>query len=387
MGLDPQVEKFAEHLLSLPEDEREAAGKSLNQLLVAQLPDDEVGGKPPIRKLGEYLDTPVKRPPILVEPGLVAVGAISALVSRGGKGKTAVSLNRLLRWSMGKPLFDELPTLMKPENPLRVLIIENEGNGGHFQKVLQTIIDGSDFTKEEIDLARDNVHVWGDGGWSGLKIDRAEDLDLVQRGTAETEADIVFVEPFRGLWQGDENSATDMQVVVDSMSQVANTHDCAVMLTHHENKSGGGEGLNFDPMNAFRGSTVLEAAAAVMERWLPVSAGRQRELSCAKNRFDEAYTPVRMEFERERWGYRYVTENEGRRAVKAVLLQFEGQWLTVKDVAADLEETEQRTRKLLNELVDDESNCEKQSMGGGQMGYRITGRNGDRDPGDGTIAI
>lgn len=384
MTLDPaKTIEYGEYLLSLPEEERAVAGKALNRQLMAATPDEDIG-KPPVQKLGPYLDQPVETPPILVEPGLVGVGAISALVSRGGKGKTALSLNRLIRWSMGKPLFDDLPNVMKPIRPLKILVIENEGNGGHFQRVIQTILDGNDFAQEDKDAARENMWIWGDGGWSGLKLDREEDFALVDRAAGITEADIVFVEPFRGLWRGDENSSTDMAVVCDAMSEIANTHSCAVMLTHHERKSGAGDGPDADPMSAARGSGVLEGAAAVMERWVPVKAGAQRELSQTKFRFDDPYAPMRVEFERERWGYRYVAENEKLNSVLAILAREPGQWLPLAVIAEELGEDKQRVRRWLNAMVeDDEFSVDRQMQAGAAL-YRYTGGGGVADA---TISI
>jgi hypothetical protein len=382
--LDPQrTIDYAEYLLSLPDSDREIAGNALNTALLAATPDDEIG-KPPVRTLGAYLDDPVETPPILVEPGLVAVGAISALTSRGGKGKTAVSLNRLMRWGMGKPLFDELPELFHPTRPLRILIIENEGNGGHFHGILHTILRESDFTDDERATARENIHIWGDGGWSGLKVDRQEDFALVNRAVQETQADLLFVEPFRGLWQGEENSATDMAIVCDQFSEIANTHACGVMLTHHERKSGVGEGDGADPMSAARGSGVLEGAAAVMERWVHVKNGQQSEISCIKNRFDEEYIPVRMEFERQRWGYRYVAEDEKLRDVKKILAKQPGQGFSLAEVAQEMGENEQRTRKWLNTLSnDDEQPVDRQRVANAHVWRYLRG---DGDPGDGRIA-
>lgn len=385
MSLDPErTIDYAEYLLSLDEDDRKIAGNALNLALQSGTPDDEIG-KPPIRNLGEFLDEPVKVPPILVEPGLVAVGAISAMISRGGKGKTAVSLNRLIRWSMGKPLFDEMPELMKPIRPLRILVIENEGNGGHFQKILRLIVEGNGFSEDEIKMARENVMIWGDGGWSGLKLDSKADYELVDRATGETQADIVFVEPFRGLWKGDENSATDMAVVCDAMSQIANDHDCGVMLTHHERKSGAGEGEGADPMSATRGSGVLEGAAAVMERWLPVKNNKQREISCIKNRFDDEYVAIRMEYERERWGYRYVAEDEKLRTVKGILARMPGQGFTPKEVAEELGEKYNTTIRWLNQLADDNDQPIDKQRAAGTTVFRYTRAEGD--PGDGGIDI
>lgn len=348
--LTPETVAYGEFLAELESDEaRERVMRQLKQLVVAQLPDQEVA-KPPISTLGEYLDTEIELPPVLVEPGLVARGAISAMIARGGKGKTAVSLNRLVRWSMGKPLIDELPDLMKPVEPLKILIIENEGAPGHFQKVLRTILHENDFTDEEIEMARQNVTIWGDGGWSGLKLDDPANIELVDRAVAETGCDIVFIEPFRGLWRGDENSSTEMANVLDSISDIANRYDCAAMITHHENKSGGSD--NGDPMSAARGSSVMEAVCAVMERWSPVKGGRQRELSWIKARFDEAPAPVRLEFDREKWSYRYVAEEEGEREVLGLLSQFPGQYMTINEIKDELGETYARVRKWANSLAE-----------------------------------
>jgi hypothetical protein len=109
-GLAPETEAYAAYLAGLPSDDARAVAEQQKRMLVlAELPDEEVG-KPPVTALGDYLDNEIQLPPMLVEPGLVARGAISAMISRGGKGKTALSLNRLIRWSMGKPVFDDLPT-------------------------------------------------------------------------------------------------------------------------------------------------------------------------------------------------------------------------------------------------------------------------------------
>lgn len=373
--LTKETAAYGEFLAGLGSDEdRQRAMQQLKQLVLAQLPDQEIG-KPPISTLGEYLDTEIELPPMLVEPGLVARGAISAMIARGGKGKTAVSLNRLVRWSMGKPLIDDLPDLMKPVGPLKVLIIENEGAPGHFQTVLRTILMENDFTADEIALARENVTIWGDGGWSGLKLDDPENIALVDRAVGETNCDIVFIEPFRGLWRGDENSSTEMANVLDAISDIANRHDCAALLTHHENKSGGSE--NSDPMSAARGSSVMEAVAAVMERWSPVKGGRQRELSWIKARFAEAPAPVRLEFDRERWSYRHVAEEEGEREVLGLLSQFPGQYMTLAEIKDELGESYQKVRKWANALAEEDK--VKKRSDAGQMHYCYVGSNESDD--------
>lgn len=343
--------EWGRHLAELPEHRRGEARRTARQALVAALPAEEVG-RPPVRTLGEFVDEELELPPILVEPGLVARGGVTALVSKGGKGKTTLSFNRLLRWAMGRPLFDELPDVMRPTQPLRSLIIENEGGGWHTQKILRLMLEKNGFPEEDVKLARENVHVWGDGGWSAMKLDNDDNVELVKRAVETTKTDILFLEPFRGLWRGEENSSTEMAVVMDAFHEIANTYDCAVLVTHHESKGAIEQGA--DAMEKSRGSGAFSDLGAVMERWAPVQGAQQREWSLTKARYDEPPAPVRMQFDRERWGYRYVGENENvRKAVRVISRAGPGAELSVVEIEDELEETTQATvRRWLETAVE-----------------------------------
>jgi len=349
-ALDPRILAAAECLAELPVDKRAIEEARLHHATTLRLPIEEVG-KPDVSTLGEYLDLEIELPPMLVEPGLIARGAITAMIARGGKGKTSINLNKLVRWSMGRPLFDELPETLKPIQPLRSLIIENEGAPGHFQEICQRIVTCNGYTPDEVKLARENIHVWGDGGWSGLKLDDDKNLEMVDRATRETASDVLFVEPFRGLWKGEENSSTEMSNVLDSLSEIASNNSCAVIITHHERKSAPGDGG--DAMDTARGSSVMEGVCAVMERWRHVKNGTQSELSWIKSRFREAPAPLRMEFVRDSWSYEYVTEDESARAVLALFIQDQDQYFSVADVAKELSDHQQTARRLLNKLTDE----------------------------------
>src|SRR4051794_16822940 len=97
------AEQWGKYLASLPEKQRAQARQAARQMFAMAVPDDELD-KPPVRNLGEFVDEELELPPILVEPGLVARGAVTAMVAKGGKGKTTLSFNRLLRWACGRPL-------------------------------------------------------------------------------------------------------------------------------------------------------------------------------------------------------------------------------------------------------------------------------------------
>jgi hypothetical protein len=349
VSIPDEWREVATELAKLPEEQRKRGLKVIETLATNNAPAEEVG-KPPVAALGDYLDRELADAPVLVHPGIAARGAITVMVARGGKGKTAVSLNRIVRWAMGKALFDELPDVLRPDHNLRTLIVENEGAPGHFQKVLRTILTENGFTEEEQQLARENIFIWGDGGWSGLKLDDEANIRLVKRAVEECKPDILFVEPFRGLWRGNENDSTEMANVMDRLSEVATEFECAVLLTHHERKSGAGE--DGEAMSAARGSGVLEGHAAVMERWIPVKGGQYRELSWIKARFEEAPAPLTMSFNRSSWSYDYVGEDDMTRDVEKFMVQFPDSWMSAKEISEETGYPYHKVRKLLGNLKD-----------------------------------
>jgi RecA-family ATPase len=314
---EPNLDLAAEwgrHLAELPTDAaREQARAAARQARMLAMSEDELEklGQPPVRTLGEFLDTEVEIPPMLVEPGLVARGGLTALIAKGGKGKTTLSFNRLIRWAMGKPLFAELPDVMAPTSPLRSLIIENEGAGWHTQNMLNAIIANNGFSPEEQAAAREGVHIWGDGGWSKMRLDAPENVEQVKRAVDRWKIDVLFMEPFRLLWRGEENSNSEMLAVLESFFDIAAEFGCAVMVSHHESKGAVIEGG--DAMEKARGGSVFSDLGAVMERWAPVGQSH-REWSLTKWRYADPPAPIRMSYDRECGGYRYVPEDENVRA-------------------------------------------------------------------------
>jgi RecA-family ATPase len=377
-GLPDWVKDAGKGLGELDADERQKMLKAINQIALAQAPDETVAA-PPIRTLGDYLDWEIELPPILVEPGIVARGAITATTSRGGKGKTALSLNRIVRWALGRPLFDNpaVSDVMRPTGELKTLVIENEGAPGMFQDVIRKIVNNGGFTEDEVAKIRSNVLIWGDGGWSGLKLDNPADLSMIERGLAEYKPDILFMEPFKGLWKGDENSSTEMANVLDALNGLGTRFNCGVMLTHHERKSGVGE--DGDEMSASRGSSVLEAAAAVMERWRPVQNGSQRELKWTKWRFAQPAAPIRMQFDPHRHGYDWVSEDVLLRQILAVMEQAPADWYTVGEIAEEIGESERNVRNVLKEHAKDDGRFKAGRNPDGGFRYRLTQSNGDED--------
>lgn len=356
MTIDP-LKEFAALLARADTAERARLFAQARMLAMQQAPEESF--EAPIRTLGEYLAEPIEIPPSLVAPTVVVRGELTATLGRAGKGKTTMNLHRILRWGAGLPLFDDFISpegahYLMPERPLRICILENEGNAGMFHaKMGVRVYNSGVFTEEEQQTLLQNVMVWGNGGYSNFKLDNEKDVSMLRRGLDKHEPDIVFVEPFRQLWTGDENSSTEMATVVDTMLQVATEFNCGIILSHHERKSGPGE--DGERMSAGRGSTVLEGVVNVMENFESVKGGALRELSWSKARYEQPPPPIRLEYDIDADLYRHVAVGELETAVlKELGPTADGDDpLNLASLAEALDEKKNKLRPVIEGLVRD----------------------------------
>lgn len=375
------LNQFAALLATGDENERNAWRARANMLAMQQASPEAF--EAPISTLGEYLDTPIEVPPVLVEPSLLVRGGLLCTVGRAGKGKTQVNLNRIMKWAAGRPVFDELKDkdgvhVLGPSGPLKTLIIENEGAAGMFHRQVGIMLNAEGYlTVEDRAAVRENILIWGDGGWSGLKLDDEQNLNLVRSGCEKWRPDIVFVEPFRGLWKGEENSSTDMANVADALSGIAADFECGVILTHHERKSGVGE--DGEKMSAGRGSTVLEGVVATMENFESAKGGDYRELSWSKVRYGGGHVilPVRMQWQPGDWWYKHVDFDEIEQQLLNELAAVDPESMSIRDLMDATGDKEHVVRRTIKSLLEPEDGGQPKivktspGQGGGGFRYRL----------------
>lgn len=385
---DALLRKFAAELAKETDTTaREGLMKKAQMLAMNAAPQEAF--EPPIRTLADYLASTIEIPPVLIEPLMVVRGGINVTVGRAGKGKTVMNLNRALRWGAGLPLFDTWLNVdgepqLAPSRPLKILIIENEGAAGMFHKQIGVMVNAGDefLTSEQRKETLNNLLIWGDGGYSDLKFDDPRKLDPVRAGIDKHRPDIVFVEPFRSLWKGEENSATEMHVVVDAMVGIAAEYECAVMFSHHE-KKGNGDGKQ-DKMDAARGSSVLEGIVTVMENFESIKNNDLREMSWSKSRHGAAPNAVRMEWVPGAWWYKHIPESSMNESIITALRRNADEPMTVSDIASEMDENDKRRiRDACRKLVDEGKIKEMASVssGMGSTGKRYRLPNEDQQGG------
>lgn len=383
------TQDLATHLASLGGPD--AVNQFIRQARVlAAVQADAEQFQPPIRTLEDYLNSPIEVPPVLVHPFMCVRGGLNVTVGRAGKGKTVMNLNRMLRWSAGLPMFDEWmdkdgEAYLRPEMPLRVLIVENEGAAGMFHRQIGLMLNSDDYLPAESrELAKKNMLIWGEGGYSHLKLDDEAKLAELRRGVEQWKPDLVFIEPFRSLWSGEENSSTEMNVVTDALVGIAVDFDCGVWAAHHEKKGGAGED---DKMSAARGSSVLEGIVTLMEHFESTKGGDLRELLWSKSRYEVPPPPVRMAWDHEAKWYKHVPAEAMEDEILTALMGNSDEPMSVRELSEELDEHQSKLRPVLKRMVDSGKIKKMPNIAtqNGSTGHRYRLPSGDN--GEGGLAL
>lgn len=374
MSDKPTVDAFVRHLAGLTDEAERARLLAQVKLRAVDAAPDEAF-EPDVTLLRDYLLKDIPIPPSLVWPTIAVRGEITTTLGRAGKGKTTMNLNRIFAWAAGEPLFPgwtdhEGNVYLMPEKPLKTLIAENEGNAGMFHAKVGQLLREGPLTSSQQELVQDNLWIHGDGGYSGMKLDNDEGCNKLRAAIEKCSPDIVFIEPFRSLWRGEENSATDMAVVVDNIVAMATDYDCAVILSHHERK--GGTGDDGEKMSRARGSTVLEGVVAVMENFESVKSDEYREMTWSKARYLPPPTPVRMEWDRETGWYKWVPTSAIEDGIIAALREADDEPLNLAGLSEETGESKAKLRPIMARLVDDNrvKKMPSVSSAGGSTGIR-----------------
>ena len=369
--VEKQVADIAKWLQGFDPEKQGQLVKQIQLKAVTETPADDLL-QAPISKLGDYLEMEIETPPEVVSPGVIVRGEIHALAARAGKGKTTFLMNCMMRWAAGLPLFDDMPETLVPgvEGGVKCLIIENEGSAGYFQDRMKDLLEHGGYTDEQKARVRENMLIWGDGSYSGVKVDDTSKLELLRAGVKKWQPDLVFLDPFRSIWTGNENDGSEMNEAIDNLMQLCHDFECAVFVNHHENKGKD----NMDAMDSLRGSTVFEGALATVMRWQHVKSGALSELSFSKMRYKPktgAPAPIRMAFNFDTWTYTHVGESVLDRQILDMLNGADDQYFSVGEIADELEEAERKVRDRLKHLVEENRVQQVRSASGPGYSYRI----------------
>lgn len=185
---------------------------------------------------------------------------VSVLASAGGIGKTSLQIVEALAIATGKPLLGE-----EVREPCNVWLINLEDPMDEMQRRILAAMRHYGITPDEVrgklfvDAGRDFALTFAVQTREGVTPNAALVDHLIKR-IPELGIGCVFIDPFVGAHQINENDNMAVNAVVAQIRKVADETNCAIGLVHHIRK-GNGEDATIDSVRG-AGSLIGAARAA-----------------------------------------------------------------------------------------------------------------------------
>lgn len=180
--------------------------------------DNEDGDKALIGKnLGQFMSSiDIKAP--LIE-GLISRGELVMFFAPSGIGKSSFTQSLCVYASAGKLVFD----LYEVPQPIKCLYLNLEMAdaevGVRFESMFEAL--GASPKNFEVDSLLD------------FDITRQEDRQRLLYTLQIKKPDIVVLDPLEAMHHKDENSASEMALVIKPLRELAHTFNCGIIIVHH----------------------------------------------------------------------------------------------------------------------------------------------------------
>lgn len=186
--------------------------------------------------IADVLNMTFEQQLFLVEK-LIPEGGISAISGQSESGKSWIILYLAQCISRGIPVFGKYAVTQGP-----VLIIDEEGGAIEFQRRMRML----GFKTE------DKIFLYSE---KGFKVDNANDLKLLIEEAKARNVKVVIFDPFSAIHSRTENSAEEMQKVMELLGEF-NKNNMTVIFIHHHRKE---HFANKNPKatTGLRGSSLL----------------------------------------------------------------------------------------------------------------------------------
>ena len=151
----------------------------------------------------------------------------AVLVSTSGMGKSSMSLQMAALWALGREAFG-----VKPNGPLRSLIIQSEDSDGDIAEIWYSIRHALKLTEDEVAQVRDRVKIVCD------RVNRGDAfLRLLRRTIKSHKPDLVWINPLQAFIDGDVTDSQDIgRFLREGLNGLNEKQEFAYMLVHHTTK-------------------------------------------------------------------------------------------------------------------------------------------------------
>ena len=168
----------------------------------------------------------------LLRNRLLCRGGSLLLVGPTGVGKSSLTIQLCIHWSLGQACFG-----LRPTRPLRILIVQAENDEGDMAEMRDGVMAGLNLSEEERRIAGGRIVIVTEDAKTG-----AEFATLLDKLLEQYPSDLVVTDPAFAYLGGDASSQSDVSFFLRNLlNPVIHKHQVGFLLVHHVNKPPQGE--------------------------------------------------------------------------------------------------------------------------------------------------
>ena len=188
---------------------------------------------PPVAKrLDEVLAHAPDDPAELLRRRFLCRSGGLLLVGPTGIGKSSLSMQAMILWSVGRPMFG-----IEPTRPLKSLLIQAENDDGDLAEMRDGVMRGVHITEAEKALAGTNVVLVREDVRTGFRFF----AETVRPLLAAYTPDLLWIDPALSYLGGEVNSQKDVGAFLrNQLNPLLREFNCGAVVVHHTNKPANG---------------------------------------------------------------------------------------------------------------------------------------------------
>ena len=160
-------------------------------------------------------------------------GAGLLLVGPTGIGKSSLSMQAMILWAIGRPMFG-----IEPAKPLKSLLIQAENDEGDLAEMRDGVMAGLNLTAEEREMAMKNVIVAREDARTSFNFFGEAVRPLLE----QHKPDLLWIDPALAYLGGEANSQKDVgEFLRNLLNPLLREFNCAAIVVHHTNKPPSGK--------------------------------------------------------------------------------------------------------------------------------------------------
>jgi hypothetical protein len=206
--------------------------KELTAAVGDKLEEEQALAPPPARRLGELVLPPENDPGELLKYRFLCRGGGILLVGPTGVGKSALAMQAMILWAVGREAFG-----IKPTKPLKSLLLQAENDDGDLAEMRDGVIRGLGLSAEDAARACEKIIVVREDSRTGMAMVESVLRPLLMAHRP----DLLWIDPALAYLGGEASSQKDVGGFLRNMlNPLVREFDCGCVVVHHTNKPASG---------------------------------------------------------------------------------------------------------------------------------------------------